>query len=303
VIAGAWAVAIAGACILASSALAAGPLSKSPPLGAPFIGAAPPGKPAPPLTPNLSAGLPRGYVVVSSGTLSAVNGSQTRGRAVCPVGDVPLGGGVFVESGSTLANVNSSFPVASGSTNEWVADVNNASGFDTPFDVRAVCAKQPRNYQIVEGNTVDNPSGNQNTSFATCPRGSKPLGGGAFSNSFDLKVNINSTLPEGPNWRVDENNGGTDDATVNAEVVCGRVGGYQVVQSGFMDNPPGDQTGIRASCPAPTAPIGGGIFSNSGSVGVNVNTTAPVGSGWDSFENNGTPFDQEANAFVVCAGR
>jgi hypothetical protein len=169
--------------------------------------------------------VPRGYTVVNSATLLAPNGVQTRGIVNCPAGLVPLGGGVFIQSFSTLANVNSSFP----SFTSWVGDVNNASGADTTFHVQVICASAPRNYAVVQGDLTRNPSGFQTTALATCPAHSKPLGGGGLSDSGALFININSTLPEGRAWRVDENNATGSDANVAAFVVCGKVNGYTVV--------------------------------------------------------------------------
>src|SRR5690349_10727631 len=97
---------------------------------------------------------PKGFTVVKSGPVVAVSGQQTRGVVACPAGLVPLGGGVSIVSLSTNANVNSSFPRDNG----WVADVNNASGATTTFEVRVVCVQRPTNYSVVIGNGVSNPS-------------------------------------------------------------------------------------------------------------------------------------------------
>jgi hypothetical protein len=87
------------------------------------------------------------YSVVTSALLTAENGEQSFGAATCPAATVVYGGGVLVTSDSLAANVNSSWPENDG---EWAADVNNASGSATTFQVYAVCAKEPHQYSIVE---------------------------------------------------------------------------------------------------------------------------------------------------------
>jgi hypothetical protein len=288
----------AGAVLVALAGAAAADAAKAPVPGLPAAAPAA-GKPAPPL-PALAQRFPvRGWVVLSSGTLTAPNGRQTRGVANCPIGKVPIGGGVFVQSGSTLANVNSSFPTAAG----WDADVNNASGFDTTFDVRVVCARRPVNYTLVANGPADLPAGTQRTINVTCPADAHPLGGGALSFSGDLFVNVNSTFPSNGGWRVDENNNSGADSTFTGFVICGRLPNWQIVSNGPFTVPTDEQFGLSALCPDGLLETGGGILSSSTSVDVNVNTSAPVSTEWDSFQNNASPFDDLATAFAVCAGK
>lgn len=144
---------LAGACALAAAGAAAAESSPKSPGAAPSLSLAAPGKPSPALTFAASARLPKGYTVVSSGVLSSPVGTQVRGTATCPFPLVPLGGGVFIQSLSTLASVNSTFPTSTG----WVGDVNNASDAATTFSVSVICAQRPKVYAIVEGDTVSNP--------------------------------------------------------------------------------------------------------------------------------------------------
>ena len=78
---------------------------------------------------------PKGYQIVSSGSLGSPANQQVHGSVGCPSGKTLLGGGVFVTSSSVLVNVNSDYP----SGNGWAADVNNASGAATTFSVYAIC--------------------------------------------------------------------------------------------------------------------------------------------------------------------
>jgi hypothetical protein len=294
------ALALAGISLLAVAGAAAADGSKSPQLGAPASGAAPGKTEVTHAGANLTTKLPRGYVVVKSGQLVAVSGQQTRGVVSCPAGLVPLGGGVSIVSLSTLANVNSSFPRDNG----WIGDVNNASGAPTTFEVRVVCAQMPRNYSVVIGNGVSNPSASHVTATVGCPRGSLPLGGGGLSNAGLTFVNMSSDAPSGKGWRVDENNASGFDAVVTAFAVCGKIKGYQLVTGTTQTISAFSQGLAFADCPAPKVPIGGGVTSNSTSVAVNINTTNtedPV-SEWESFINNASGVDFTATPYAVCAG-
>jgi hypothetical protein len=291
---------LAGASLLAVASAAAADGSKSPHLGAP-AGAPASGKTeAPAAGAPLATKLPPGYTVVRSGQLVAVSGQQTRGVVTCPAGLVPLGGGVSIVSFSTLANVNSSFPRDNG----WVGDVNNGSGATTTFEVRVVCALAPKNYSVVIGNGVSNQSASHVTAIAACPRGAKPLGGGGLSNAGLVFVNMGSDAPSGRGWLVRENNASGFDAIVTAFAVCGKIKGYQLVTGTTQTISAFSQGLAFADCPAPKVPIGGGVDSNTASVGVNINTTNtedPV-SEWESFINDAAGIDVAATPYAICAG-
>jgi hypothetical protein len=283
---------LAGACLLTLAAAGVAAASTTP---------APPAKAVPVSAATGAGRLPiPGYVVETSQLLAAPDDTQTRGTVSCPLGKVPLGGGVVVTSGSIFANVNSSFPSATG----WIADVNNATGADTTFVVVAVCAKPPRHYSIQQSNVVDNPANTQSVAVALCPAGSLPLGGGALSESTNLFVNIDTTQPFGNQWKIFENNASTPDidTSVQAIAICGKLPGYNVQQGPAAPNPPVTQVESSASCPAGTIPTGGGMISDFSNVGVNLNSSAPNGSSWIAFENNASAFTPSAIATVVCAG-
>jgi hypothetical protein len=242
---------------------------------------------------------PAGYKVVISTELTAPDGADTRGTVKCPAGTVPFGGGAIVSSPSTRANVGSTFP--SGGT--WFGDIKNASGAATTFQVEVICGKRPKGYTVVRGANVVNPVGSQSRAVATCPAGTRPLGGGGTSNAFSSFVDMNRTGPKGRSWVVKENNASATEAELTAVVVCGKVNGYRVVTGPAFSAPAGGQKGGSAVCPAPTVPIGGGVFTTSKSVGVNVEGTIPSGDRWDSFMNNNTGFPATATAVAVCATR
>ena len=156
------------------------------------------------MAPAVALAKPKGYVVVHSGALSSPANVQAHGSVTCPSGKVPLGGGVFFSSSSVSANINSSYPSGSG----WAADVNNGTTAASSFTVYAVCGKAPKKYAVVGGpSTTVNPGAQTAGIAATCATGSKPLGGGLFSNTFSLAANVNTSIPTTTGWRVDANNG------------------------------------------------------------------------------------------------
>src|SRR5262249_61770904 len=120
-----------------------------------------------------------------------------------------------------------------------------------------------------------------------------PLGGGALPNLGLLFTNLNTDTPTAHGCHVDENNAPATSGAVTPFAVCGKVKGYQVVSQEF-DVPANSQVAGAALCPAPKVPIGGGIFSSSGSVGVNINSTvpeAPAVNEWESWMNNASGLD------------
>jgi hypothetical protein len=239
-----------------------------------------------------------GYVVASSGGLTAPATAQVHGQASCPAGTVPLGGGVVINSSSIATAVNSSYPTLGG----WAADVNNDGGSPTFFSVYAVCAKQPRGYELTYGAYATTLSGEQSSPTATCSSSLRqPLGGGAYADSVSLLVNLNSSLPTNDGWRVDLNNGSPVAMHVQTRVVCGKLPNAHVVASAKVNGPAFAQTGGTATCDT-GLPVGGGVLSDSGSTVVTLNSSYPVIGGWKAFVNNGTAYAQPFTVYAVCAG-
>jgi hypothetical protein len=88
-----------------------------------------------------AAGL-TGVVYVQSGTVSNPMNNQTEGVAICPTGDIVLGGGVRSSAGAPSAqqDINSSFPFDSTGSYEWRAYVDNNGSGNATFTVFAICA-------------------------------------------------------------------------------------------------------------------------------------------------------------------
>jgi hypothetical protein len=249
--------------------------------------------------PGASATPPRGYTLVSSPTLVAPAGEQTRGVVTCPAGRVPLSGSAAIHSLSVQASVNSTFPLG----DNWIADVDNAGPSDVTFEVDVVCARQPKNYAIVSSPILQSPSGTDALGVAICPHGSKPLGGGVSSSSFSVLARINTTVPAGPDWVADVTNASPDEADFAVRVVCGKVPGYTVVSGDAVLNPAGSHSLSVATCPAPTVPIGGGAGSSTANIAVNIGGMGTSGSDFVSSMNNETGLDFTSSTFAICAGR
>jgi hypothetical protein len=285
-----------GAVLVVAAGLAAG-----------GVAAADAGKTAPGISPAVAAprsgsGPPKHYAVVNSGDLSAPAGTQSAGQVRCPAGTVPYGGGAFVSSGSLAASINTSVPTGTG----WAADVNNGSGVATTFVVYAVCAKQPRRYQLSFTDALTNPAGQLSTGYASCPAHTVALGGGASSSTSSLSVNIEATIPSSTtnrDWFSVMNNASSHDATWRVVAVCGnKPKGYLHQIGAVTPNPAGAQTRAVVSCPPPTVPISGGGDTSAGAVLINLNSTNPISGGWAIYENNAEDFDESIKAEVVCAG-
>jgi hypothetical protein len=246
---------------------------------------------------------PPGYNVQFAG-FTAGNGTQTRGSVACASGTVAFGGGAVLGSSSLAANLNSSFPESGGAG--WAVDVNNASGADSAVNVYVVCADQPTGYAIETSSEVDNPPGAQTRAVVSCPKRTVSLGGGFYSTSGSTDVNANSTFPSVSgkiySWDTDMNNNSGVDAAVISYAVCGKKPkGFTVVAGSPVDNPPGAETFAAANCPAKTSPIGGGVYSNTGSVVADINSTYPGSTSWSAYENNGSGSDSSVTPYATCA--
>jgi hypothetical protein len=240
---------------------------------------------------------PRGYAVVTTPFAVAPTGAQSTAHVECPLGTVPLGGGVFVQSNSTAANINSSAPTPTG----WTGWVNNTSGFTTFFQVQAICARKPDLYTVVT--SAENVPGQSHLEvFAQCPKGTKPLGGGGYTTSLSLSVNLSGSYASGQGWRSTLHNQGVTTTLLQTYAVCGRVKGYTVAVGPEQGTPGASQTRLFVACPAPTVPTGGGVLTLTSNLSVNLNSTIAFEGGWETFVNSATTLFETAIPVVVCAG-
>jgi hypothetical protein len=240
---------------------------------------------------------PPGYTLAVSSGVTATAGTRTQGVALCPKGTVPLSGGAAVLDPDTLVNLSDSFPNGS----SWVVDITNASSTDNDVEVVATCARKVTHYKVVHGHSATLSPGGRQSFVATCPIGSKPLGGGITVASTDLSVNMAVSLPQNRQWRVDENNASATSAMANAFAICGSVPKYRVIVAAVHNVPAQSQVLVKATCPAPTVVMGGGAISGSLSVAVNL-ALSSMDEGFDWFAGINNTSDQStgAAAVVVC---
>jgi hypothetical protein len=250
------------------------------------------------LAPDASARPPAGYIQLSTLAFTAPSGTVTPGSIECEPGTVPLGGGVFIVSGQTVVGVHSSYPTPTG----WAGEVDNSFGAPVLFVIDVVCAKKPRRYAIVQAPAAPNPSGAQSTAFADCPGRLQPVGGGARTFGASRGIDLNSSLPSVRSWRVDENNATSTASTFSVFAVCARLKGYAVVRGAAGTVPAGGQLRVTATCPVPSLPVGGGVFSSTSDLRNTISTLEPDHQDWVSIENNGSAVTSEATPYAICAG-
>jgi hypothetical protein len=166
-------------------------------------------------------------------------------------------------------------------------------------------ATLPYGYTVVTNESTAY-AGSQSAGAATCPGTEQPVGGGAFSSSSDLSVNINSSYPDGQSWAVDIANASASDTTYYTYAVCmNHSRYYRVVKSVLTTAPVEWVTSQAANCPKGTAVMGGGAYSNSPSVNVYINSTVPNalsnGRGaWRVAMANSDPYSSTFTVYAVC---
>lgn len=163
------------------------------------------------------------YTVVTVTGVVNHAGSQDIGIANCPVGTKILGGGVVSWSQDLGVNMFSSFPVRITSWG-WYVVMNNASNFDTKFDVEAVCSRYPKIAYTTSYGASSSPAGTQTFGSATCLSPTVPIGGGieAYAGFPGyLSVNASSTWPmPRSGWGVRQNNGSGTDTHFGIYAIC-----------------------------------------------------------------------------------
>ncbi len=170
----------------------------------------------------ICAAEPKNYAVVQSESYTSYNGEVNGGFAACPVNKKgvetkALGGGVYADSGSLAQTITDSFPEQ---PVEWHADVANASGADSYFQVFVICGNEP-GYSWNEGYPgVTNPPGAQTQASVGCPAKSVQSGGGGQDASLDTRVAMHATLPSNGGWLVAENNASGSAGTLIPYSIC-----------------------------------------------------------------------------------
>jgi hypothetical protein len=251
-----------------------------------------------------AAAKPAGYAIVSA-TFSLPNGSLVPGSVACPkkkgVQTVPLSGGAEIGSSSLAANINSSYPSATG----WHVDADNLSGAATTFSVYAVCAKKLPGYIQQQSAPVSNPADTQSGDGYMCPNGDVLTGGGALSATASAQVNLNSSWPSGTKiWFAYMDNASSTGTSFTVFHVCAKLNvshtHYTEISGPATPNPAGHETNTSAFCGS-LAVIGGGVVSSGIGVSTTINTTFPFTGGWGGNENNSSTSSAFVTAFALCA--
>jgi hypothetical protein len=165
----------------------------------------------------------------------------------------------------------------------------------------------PAGYTVATTTFTAEP-GVQSSDFATCPGTEQASGGGAYVDSSDVVVNLNSSFPSGNGafWNVDVNNASATATGVTVYAVCLAASpSYTIESSGPWDAPSNYVTSEAVDCPGGTSVTGGGAFSDSSATDVNINSTVPnnLGRGrtaWRAAIGSYDPNDSHFIVFAVC---
>jgi len=160
---------------------------------------------------------PTGYRIVSR-VHSVPVGSQGPFAARCGGTSVPVGGGGFLSSSSTSANLNSSFA----SVASWKLIASNDTSTELKVTVDAICPDLLTDMKLVRGSYQLSPPGQQSGASATCPSGKVPLSGGVqWFGSRDVRVNIGDIFPtQQAGFGAYENNASGSSANIRVSAVC-----------------------------------------------------------------------------------
>ncbi len=166
----------------------------------------------------------------------------------------------------------------------------------------------PPGYTVVVTRNVAAPNGRQSEGYVLCPTGTVVLGGGEDL-AGGLDATVNSSWPgSSTSWDAEVNNSTGSATTFDVWAVCAnQPKGYLIVNS-TASNPPGTESAAGVACPTGLGlkVLGGGGWSNAGSVDVNmssswpVTTTKPTTASWRVEENNTSTFAATVEAFAIC---
>jgi hypothetical protein len=145
---------------------------------------------------------------------------------------------------------------------------------------------------------------------AFCPAHTRVFGGGVFSSSSSTSINIDDTFPVNDghgitSWNVYLSNATGSASNFTVYAICRpNTVGWSVQQSAIVPEAAGTQMEVSLTCPAGTVPTsgGGGSQIQNGDLAVTMNSSAPSGSGWNTWENNGESTSRDIDAQGVCAG-
>lgn len=260
---------------------------------------------APPTVSNLRLS---GYTVIES-RVSLPPDSQAQAIAVCPSGDVVVGGGGYEVTQGLGEDLNSSLPVTFEHRRVWVVEFNNQQSFSNTGVAVAICAARTsvRDYSIQRGDYVTVPANGEAQAVVTCPSGTVSLGGGGNMAGIGTAIYnaMDASAPYGQNgWRTYLSSASSDGTAGNAQVVCAaKPTGWAQVSSKYVSNPAGEATSVSVNCPTGASVLGGGPFNSSYSPLVTIGLTAQLSDlkGWNSTEDNSNSANESVDEWAVCA--
>ena len=169
------------------------------------------------------------YVKASTAVAPASGGVTS---AVCPGGTQLTGGGAFMDALPGAGRLNTS--TANGLTvanKGWVAYVNNVSGDQAELTVTAICASAPNlSVQYVRSADLTMPAYQVAGQYATCPTGTKVLGGGASISGTAKQGYINGSMPYPVDaatptlWAMNAGNLGSTPLAIAVTAICAAAG-------------------------------------------------------------------------------
>jgi hypothetical protein len=233
--------------------------------------------------------------------------SQAATTAVCPTGDVVVGGGGYQVTQELREDLNSSLPDSEGTG--WIVYFNNEKSSSNTGVVVAICAAASSltDYSVQYGALVTVPADGEAQATVTCPSGTVSLGGGTDMETTGTETYdaMDASAPYGTNgWRTYMSSAGSDSTSGLAAVVCAtEPSGWAQVSSDYVNNPAGKTTNVTVKCPAGTRVLGGGPFNSSADPTVTIGLTTSLSNlrGWHSKEDNSSSTSESVDEWAVCA--
>jgi hypothetical protein len=165
----------------------------------------------------------------------------------------------------------------------------------------ALAGRAPKLYTVVTAGPFTAPPSSQSTGTATCPAGTVVWGGGVSTPGRSAAVNIAGSLPQDNSWYGDVNSFGSSSTTFSVYAVCAmRPRKYTIGESATFDTPPVSQSSGTQACPGSATILGGGSRSTVGSFVANINSTLPVGNGWQVDMASTAIRDTTFNVYAIC---
>jgi hypothetical protein len=167
-------------------------------------------------------------------------------------------------------------------------------------------ARPPGYQQIVTGPVTVPPTASATKAVAKCPKGSTIWGGGvSVGNDVQFEaLGINNTIAyvQRNEWIGLADNAGTDTAQEYATAICAKKPTNYRVRAASAENPAGTMTTIRATCPAGTVMLSGGISAATEAYNISVKSAWPSSSTTFQAEMwNESTSNEVIIASVLCA--